>query len=179
MKLLFIFLLIPIFGLAQSAEKEPSEKIGPNPIFIIDSVRITKAQFQKFNPNAIASLTVITDTSATNKYGTDAEDGVILIETKDFARKHYISYFRKKSKSYNSLYLVTKTDTDFQYIINDKIKTGNFEGDLAAINDDLFISIVILTADDLKIKYHVNNKEIGVLIKSKKPKDLFNGDNKF
>jgi hypothetical protein len=59
------------------------------------------------------------------------------------------------------------------------VKDENSEGDLSAIDDDLFISLEILTADDLQKKYNISGKLVGVLIKCRKPKNLFNGDSKF
>jgi len=182
MKFLFsILLLIPVLAIAQKKQDDsPMSKLGPNYLMIIDSVKITRVQFQKFNPNTIASLEVLTDTDATNKYGNAAKDGAVIIQTKSLARKRYTSYFRSKSKAYDSLYVSAKNDSTFLYIINDKVKSEkNSEGDLSAIDDDLFISLEILTAADLQKKYNISDKTVGVLIKCRKPKNLFNGDSKF
>ena len=180
MKYLFaLFFLLPRFLLAQSLNKNPVEKLGPNPIYFVDSVKLTKDEFLNFDVKTIASLQVLTDTDATNKFGSEAKDGAILIMTKSLAVKHYVNYFRKKSLAFDSLYSITKSDSTFQYIINDKIKEKDCQGDLAAINDDLFISISILTADDLRNKYNILDKKTGILIKCNKPKNLFNSDSKF
>jgi len=164
---------------AQEREKEVAEKLGPHPLYYIDSLILTTDEFQKFDPNTIARLTILTDTDATNRFGQAAKDGAIVAETKTFARKHYISYFRKKSRSYDSVYMAAKNDSTFQYIINDKVKVNNFEGDLATIDDWLFISLEILTADDLKNKYQISNKSVGILITCKRPQNLFNWNSKF
>lgn len=180
MKFLFVLIVLtPMFGMAQNREKEPAEKLGPHHLYIIDSVRITARQFQDFDPNTIASLTIFTDTDATKRFGPDAHDGVVVIETKDYAKRHYINFFKRKSASYDSLYKITKSDSTFQYIINDKIKDKNFEGDLARIDDWLFISLNILTADELKKRYNITNKKIGILIECKRPQDVFNWESKF
>ncbi|HWD88117.1 MAG TPA: hypothetical protein VG367_08325 [Mucilaginibacter sp.] len=179
--ILSILLFIPLLTIAQNKQDDsPLSKLGPNYLMIIDSAKVTRDQFQKFNPNTIASLQVLTDTDATNKYGDAAKDGAVIIQTKAVARKRYTSYFRNKSHAYDSLYVAAKSDSAFQYIINDKIKPEkDSEGDLSAINDDLFISLEILTADDLQKKYNISGKSIGVLIKCKKPKDFLNADSKF
>jgi len=174
--LLLLLFCVPIFAFAQ---EDPASKLGPDPIYVVDSVKITKDQFQNFNVSTVASVQVLTDADATNKFGNIARDGAILIQTKALARRIYIRYFRKKSPAYDSLYMAAKTDSAFQYIINDKIKDQNSEGDLSAINDKLFISLEILTADDLKKKYNITDKLVGVLIKCRKPQDVFNGDSKF
>lgn len=175
--LLVIVFIFPMLGSAQS--KEPSEKLGRNPIYFIDSVRTTTSDFMHFDVNTIASLTILTDTDATNKYGQEAKDGVIWIQTKALATKRYLKFFRQKSAPFDSLYKVTNSDSTFVYIINDKIKGKNSSGDLATIDDYLFISLDVLTADDLKKKYNITDKQFGILIRSKKPQNLFNGDNKF
>ena len=181
MKYLFLILLLaPVLTIAQNKQDDsPLSKLGQHPLFIIDSLKISSDEFQKLNPNTIASLEVLTDTDATHKYGNAAQDGAVIIQTKSLARKRYTSYFRKKSYLYDSLYVAAKSDSTFQYIINDKVKEENSEGDLAAIDDDLFISLEILTEDDLQKKYNISGKAVGVLIKCHKPKNLFNGDSKF
>ncbi|MGN6396187.1 MAG: hypothetical protein ACTHMI_11520 [Mucilaginibacter sp.] len=75
--------------------------------------------------------------------------------------------------------MITKSDTAFQYIINDKVKIKSYEGDLAAIDDALFLSLDILTANDLKKKYNINARSIGVLISARRPQDVFNWESKF
>ncbi|MDO3642050.1 hypothetical protein [Mucilaginibacter sp. L3T2-6] len=75
--------------------------------------------------------------------------------------------------------MITKSDTAFQYIINDKVKIKSYEGDLATIDDALFLSLDILTADDLKKKYNINDRSIGILISARRPQDVFNWESKF
>ena len=99
---------------AQEREKEVAEKLGPHPLYYIDSLILTTDEFQKFDPNTIARLTILTDTDATNRFGQAAKDGAIVAETKTFARKHYTSYFRKKSRSYDSVYMAAKNYTIFK-----------------------------------------------------------------
>ena len=112
-------------------------------------------------------------------YGDAAKDGVIVVTTKTLARRNYTSFFRRKSKAYDSLYTAAKSDSTFQYIINDKITGESAEGDLSLITDDLFISLDILTADDLKQKYNITGKQVGILVKSRKPKGLMDADKHF
>ncbi len=171
-KFLFLPLLIPFFSSAQP-------KLGPNPVIIIDSIKLSYKEFMAFDPSTIARLTVLTDTDATNHYGKEAKDGVMIAETKAFARKHYIAFLRKKSPAYDSLYSVTKSDSTFQYIINDKVKTKNFEGSLAMLDDWLFISLTIVTEEELKTKYNITDKKYGILIEAKRPQNLFNWDKSF
>jgi hypothetical protein len=119
------------------------------------------------------------DTSATKLYGDVAKDGAVIIETRSFARHLFITFFRKSSQSFDSLYKAVGNDTSFAYIINDKVQKGNYEGNLSAITDQLFGGLEILTKEQLYSKYNINDKQFGILIRSKRPKDLYNGDKKF
>jgi len=159
--------------------KEPSEMLGPNPVYIIDSIKLEKSDFLKFDPHTVARLMILDSADAKKRFGPEGTDGAIIAETKNFARKHYIAYFRKKSHAFDSLYMIAKSDSAFQYIINDKVKTKSYEGDLATIDDALFLSLDILTADYLKKKYNINDKSIGILISARRPQDLFNWESKF
>lgn len=178
-KFLIPFLFLPVLAFCQKTSKDVLKKLGPNPLMIVDSLVINNTQLQAINANDISSITIFTDTNATNKYGAAAKDGAVVATTKSFAKKHYIAYFRKVSAQYDSLYSITKSDSSFQYIINDKIKTSNDEGDLFTVNDEIFISLEILSADDLKNKYGIDNKQYGVFIHCKIPKNLTHADEKF
>ena len=178
-RFLIIILLLPALAFGQNTSTNPANKLGSNPLKILDSVIISNEVFGHLAAYNIASLTILTDTDATNKYGDAAKDGAVIITTKAFAKKHYIAYFRKVSAQYNSIYTTAKSDSSFQYIINDKIKTPKDEGDLSLINDEIFISLEILSAGDLKSKYGIDNKQYGILIHCKIPKNLTHADEKF
>jgi len=77
------------------------------------------------------------------------------------------------------LFTAFGSDTAFKYIINNKIQEGNYEGNLSAITNELFDSLEILTKEELSSKYNITDKQFGILIHSKKPKDLYNADKKF
>jgi len=179
--LIILFCLLSQLCLAQSSVKNLAKKLGPDPLYFIDSVKISKDDLKNLDAKTICSLTVLTDTDATNKFGPNARDGVVLLVTKAQAKRNYIRFFRRKSTHYDSLMNKMKSDSTFQYIINDKIKIdgNNSEGDLAAINDDLFISLEILSADDLKNKYSIIDKSVGVLIRCRKPKNFSHVDERF
>jgi outer membrane receptor protein involved in Fe transport len=83
----FVLFMLPFLSFAQQGDST-KRKLGPNPVIIVDSVKLTHEQFMAFDPTTIARVTVLTDTDATNHYGPDAKDGVVLAETKAFARKH-------------------------------------------------------------------------------------------
>lgn len=52
------------------------------PLFIVDGVEISRADFSLIHPGDIAHITVLTDKSNVAKYGEKAENGVLLIDTK-------------------------------------------------------------------------------------------------
>lgn len=176
---LILLLFLPVVTFGQSAFQKEAKKLGPNPLKVMDSVVINDEEFGHLAAYNIASLTILTDTDATNKYGDAAKDGAVLITTKTFAKKHYIAYFRRVSAKYDSLYSITKSDSSFLYIINDKVKRTADEGDLFIVNDEIFISLEVLSADDLKSKYGIDNKAYGILIHSKIPKNLKHAEEKF
>jgi hypothetical protein len=74
---------------------------------------------------------------------------------------------------------MTGNDESFAYIINDKVQEGNYEGNLSQINKDILLGIEILTKDKLLAKYNIQDKQYGILVHSKTPKDLYNADKKF
>ncbi|MBD1392368.1 hypothetical protein [Mucilaginibacter glaciei] len=170
-RFLFFFLLIPSIVFGQD-EKKIIKKLGSNPIQIMDSARITREDISHLDPKTIASIKVLYDNEAIKAYGNDAADGVIIFTSKNFARERYTKFFRTASVQYDSLYNLTKSDSTFLYIINDKIKTENWEGDLLLISNDLFISMQILTDEELKNRYNITDKQYGIYIKSKRPEDL-------
>ncbi|HEY5406167.1 MAG TPA: hypothetical protein VIJ92_03730 [Ginsengibacter sp.] len=173
---LFI-LTLTVFG--QDDPKTAVGKLGPNPFFIIDSQKVKQSDLSKYNADSITSVIMLYDTTATKLYGDSAKDGAVIIETRSFARDKYISFFRKFSQPYDSLYTAIGSDTAFAYIINDKIQKGNYEGNLSAITQELFMGIEILTKEQLYTRYDINDKLFRILVHSKKPKDLYNADKKF
>jgi hypothetical protein len=181
MKLTIVLYLLtlPMAIYAQKSPKRAAKAVGKNPIIIVDSVRITMSEMRTIDARTITAVTMLTDTDATNLYGPEAVDGVVIAKTKAYARKQYVRFFRSISPKYDSLYITAKSDSTFQYIINNKVKKQDDEGDLSLIDNDLFISLDILTADDLKNRYGIMDKTIGILIKSRKPDDLYHSRKKF
>jgi len=61
----------------------PSSILGDNtPIYILDGIQISGADFSALNSNDIESVSVLKDASSTAIYGASAANGVILITTK-------------------------------------------------------------------------------------------------
>lgn len=55
---------------------------GTSPLFILDGVPISSADFNTINPGDIASISVLKDASSTSIYGARAANGVVVITTK-------------------------------------------------------------------------------------------------
>jgi hypothetical protein len=176
---IFLFCFTPLTLIAQDSPKKALKKLGQNPIYIIDSVRVSKKEMLAYDVNQVTLVNMLTDSDAIKRYGLEAADGVVLVESKNFARKRYVRYFRNKSVQYDSLYNIAKTDTTFQYIINNKVQRDNYEGNLALIDDDIFESLEILTAQELNSRYGITDKLIGVLVKSRKPNTLYHAKKSF
>jgi len=166
--LIICLFLCPLTALAQTTAEKVMGTLGPNPLFFLDSVRVSHDQLQLMDANQVTLVIVYKMDHAVQLYGDSAKDGAVWIETRPFARKHYITFFRKISPKYDSLYNIAKTDTTFQYIANDKIETGSFEGSFESIDDKTFISMDIINADDLKKKYNITDKQYGIILAYKK-----------
>lgn len=177
--LVFLMCFIPVTLIAQPGPKRAVKKLGQNPIYIIDSVRISKQEMLAYDANQVTLVTVLTDSDAIKGYGEEGADGVVLIESKSFARKRYVRFFKKVSTQYDSIYNVANTDTTFQYIVNDKVQKGDFAGNLALIDEANFTSLEIINADELKKRYGIADKPIGVLVRARRPDNLYHGKKKF
>lgn len=178
LKILLSCLLFSSISFAQSP-KRIFKKIGDKPIIFIDSINVDYSQIAKFEANEIASFTVFKGKDATDLMGEGGKDGVIYIETKKFAKIRYWNYFKSKSTEYFNLVPNLEKENSVQYVLNDKILTDSFEGDLASINDQIFKGITIISKDELVKKYNVENKDFGVLIMSDVPDNLHHGNKKF
>lgn len=55
---------------------------GTSPLFILDGIAISAADFSSINPNDIDNISVLKDASSTSIYGARAANGVIVITTK-------------------------------------------------------------------------------------------------
>lgn len=95
----------------------------------------------------------------------------MYVETRGFSKKRFLRYFKSKSKEFSKILDSKGDDSTFQYILNGKILTGNFEGDLAIIDDKLFQKINIIKQKELSAKYSIKDKDYGIIIASTVPED--------
>jgi hypothetical protein len=170
--------ILHLNAFSQSPEKV-LKKIGNNPIYFIDSVKVNYEELQKHDSKEIASMNVLTGKEAKEIAGEDGKDGVIYIETIPFAIKRFKRYFCSKSPEYTKIISTSNNDTTVQYILNKKVLHEGYEGNLSLIDDKVFKEIKILSKDELIKDYGIIGKEYGVAILSKVPDDLYHGKKKF
>ncbi len=178
-KLLLLLTVLYSFSAGAQKPKKVIKKLGSDPIFYIDSVNVDKSELQSYRPTDIAAVSVYRDSDAIKLAGPEGKDGVVYIETKIFAKKKYWAFFSSKSEEYSKIVPDPEADSSVQYILNKRVLTSNFEGDLALINDSIFKSITILDKETLQIKFNISGKEYGVLIESGKPANLYHARKKF
>jgi len=159
MKYLCIFLLALCSNMIAVAQ---APKLGNNPIFFIDSVRVDKSGLANMDANDVAMVTVLKEKSAVAHFGDAGKDGVVLIETKAFVRKRYIKYLSSKSAEYANL--TTAGDNNLKYIINSEVQQKDFVDALDNVADSTFISIKIIDKAALANDYSVQDKPYGAVI---------------
>jgi len=139
-------------------------KINREATFIVDSITVTQEVFKKLNPNTIAAVSVYKDSTAIKLLGEQGKNGAIYVETKSFAKKRFRKYLSNKSAEYKKLFPNVDSDATAVYVLNGKVKTDNFEGDLALIDDTTFKSIKIIDRKKLSKDYKIVDKEYGIII---------------
>ena len=180
MKYVFI-LTLSILTLSSLGQKPKKviKKLGDDPVFFIDSTNVDKSEMMNYQPEQIAKVSVYKDSNAIKLVGPEGKDGVVYIETKVFARKRYWNYFRTKSAEYSNIVLTPESDSSIQYILNGRILTTNFEGDLSLINDDIFKDLKVIDKNTLQKDFGIVDKSYGVIINSDKPDNLYKANKKF
>ncbi|QTF60613.1 TonB-dependent receptor [Mucilaginibacter rubeus] len=171
-------LILSCHGEINEAEHQyvTGETENNEPVYFIDSVRVTGADLNKINTNDVATVSVYKDASAIIKYGREAKYGLIYIETKKFDTHRYQNYFKSKSADYAKLISMSANAPKIQYILNKKVLTNNYEGNLAGINDKIFKGLTIINKSQLLKQYGVTNKNYGVIITADIPVNSFNKD---
>lgn len=176
-----IFLKIIIFYLLFSGCSDLSfcqlsaklwNKMGTDPIFFVDSVRTDFLDVKKLSPFEISNFGVIGPKKAKRVLGEQGKDGAIYVTTVHFARIHYWNLFCSKSKEYRELVPTPESDSIIKYILNNKLLSDVPYGDLFLVNNKVFKKLKVITREELSGRYHVQNKEFGVVIKTRKIKGL-------
>lgn len=170
MKHLVALLMIGAVSFGQ-APKKALKKNENEPVYFVDSVSVDKSELQKYDPKKISSVTVFKGDKAKELLGEEGKDGIIYVETISFCKKRYWSYFASKSSEYKKEVSAPENDDKVQYILNNKVLTTSFEGDLAAINNTSFKSIKFISKKELIKKYKIDDKDFGFEIVSEQPKE--------
>jgi outer membrane receptor protein involved in Fe transport len=110
-KLLIILLLCCPFVMKAQNNKEP--------LYIADSVKITKSQLNAINPNDVSDVTILKRPADIARYGPEGINGVVVITTKKFAIASYQEKFSSFSDDLES-YLTShgKDDSQFIYLVD-------------------------------------------------------------
>ena len=137
-----------------------------DPVFLIDSVKVTRVELQNIQPTDISVITVYKDTNAIKLLGPQGKDGAVYIETKKYSRIKYWNYFKSKSADYLKAVPSPEKDSYVVYILNGKVLIANFEGDLSGIDDESFKDLQVIDKERLLSNYGINNKQFGIVIKT-------------
>ena len=181
MKSIFSLLLSLIIFCSCSNKTTPTSAVNnldSIPYFELDGKVIKNDALQSINANDIAIVNIYKDKEAVKRFGKQAKNGAVIISTKTFAVKSFESVFSSFSNDYKNVIRQFSED-EIQYIMNGRKLSDNYEGDLAVINKKYLKSIKIIPADELLKNYQVNDKKVGVIIKSKRPRNLYNSKKKF
>ena len=166
MKILIILLVVSS-TIANAFAQTPTtaiRKLGPAPVFFVDSIEVTPIQLQTIDANSISILTIYYNETAVKQLGERAKDGAVYSETISFARKRYLRNLSAYSTEYASL--VANGDSQVQYILDDKVLSKDIESKLSAIDRSLIISLKLIDAKELQKKHDIRNKEVGVIIRT-------------
>lgn len=159
-------LIISCYSAHKKVEAVAQEIASKDPIYFIDSVRVNQADLLRYDPNDIASVSVYKEASAIKILGPEGKSGIVYIETKQFCKHRYWTYFKSKSTAYAKLVPLPDNDANIIYILNTKVLDKNHESNLAAINDRTFKDLQIISKDQLMKEYGITDKDYGVVISS-------------
>lgn len=159
-------LIMSCYSANKKVEATAQEIASKDPAYFIDSIRVTKADLMKYDPNDIAVVSVYKEASATKILGPEGKSGIVYIETKQFCKHRYWTYFKSKSLAYAKLVPSVDSDINITYILNTKVAGKNYESDLAAVNDRTFKNLQIINKDQLLKAYGITDKDYGVVITS-------------
>ena len=137
----------------------------PNdPVFFLDSVRVNRGVLENYSPSEFVSITVYKDSNAVKRIGPDGKNGLVYLETKEFARRKYWAYFKSKSSEYGKVVSSPENDVEVQYVLNNEVLKESFEADLESINDRNFKAIKVISQPELLKVYGIKNKKYGIII---------------
>lgn len=99
---------------------------SPSPMFIIDGIPATSAEFAALSPNDIASMSVLKDAASAALYGSRAANGVILVTTKTGGGDRAVIGFTANYGWQSATYLPDYADAvDYTTLHNRAMKNAN------------------------------------------------------
>ncbi|MBO9636815.1 MAG: hypothetical protein J7576_01465 [Siphonobacter aquaeclarae] len=168
MKLILSLLVVILFGFtffpALSQTRKVPGKLGENPAYFVDSMRIDKSMLDDYSPHSIATFSIYVDSTALALPRGIGKDGAIFIETRPFAHKRYWRFLKARSEEYARLAPTAESDSTMQYFINNEPLYGPREGALSRITDRTFCSIRVVNEETLQKEFGITGKKYGVLI---------------
>lgn len=156
--LLSSLLFISVGAMAQVADDDP--------VYVLDSVVVNQAAIGQVSPDRIGVITIAKGAKAVLKYGSQAENGVVYIETKPFARKRVNVLLSSESPAYDSLLHKYGNDSSFYFIVNGKPVTPTNETGLMTLDRKTFRSVRIISDKEVQDKYQVMDRKAGIVITS-------------
>ncbi|WP_143011590.1 hypothetical protein [Chitinophaga filiformis] len=157
-------------GMAQDLSSIPG--VPENALIFVDSVE-SKKGMEGLDPSKIALIDIVKGAKLKEKYGPRGENGVIFIETVDFARKRYTRMFGELSQPYAKALKEYGSDSSFQYVLDGSPINNSIPQMLAAMERKNIENIVVMPpkmAKDTVKDYEPNDKLLWVLIQSKTTK---------
>lgn len=159
--ILLIFSLI--FSVSQAFAQQEEDD---DPVYVVDSVVSTQSAMGKISPDQIGMITIAKGSKAVLKYGPQAANGVVYVETKPFARRRVSTLLRTSSKEYDSVYRKFGSDTSFFFLVNTEPVTTTNQAKLLALDAKNFVSLKVIYARELEDKYRISGHPVGVVITS-------------
>jgi hypothetical protein len=157
--LLISLLFISIGAMAQAVEDD-------DPVYVLDSVVVTQTAIGQVTPDRIGLITIAKGSKAVLKYGSQAANGVVYIETKPFARKRVNALLSSESPEYDSLLRKYGNDSSFYFIVNGKPITPTNETGLMTVDRKTFRTVRVIPEKEVQDKYQVMDRKAGIVITS-------------
>ncbi|MBV7531539.1 hypothetical protein [Chitinophaga sp. sic0106] len=157
--LLSLLILLPTALFAQTEEEG-------DPVYVVDSVLVAPGAANQITPDQIGLITIAKGRKAVLLYGAQAENGVIYMETKPFARKRVNNFLKSIAPAFDSLRKTGVADSALVYIVNDQLVTDKNEALLFTVDRKTFRTLELVPAKELEQKYQVTGKKAGVRITS-------------
>lgn len=149
-----LFLLVS--ALDSSAQLLPvTHKQLLTPVYFLDSVNVREEVITRTDSSRISSIAVYKGLQARRLVGEEkAADGVVFVETREFARRRFERLFSLLSRQYRkTLEKCSEQRDSIVYVLNGKVLNGNYETDLASLTREVIESVTVLKPSKALKKY--------------------------